>query len=147
MIGPTASTQVAIRALSLGRFAIAASRDAEAPAFACRYAMLFISDWSRYCRVCSFGVSIYREHVSQSFQYAIATNNPIDARDGLERGRTMVKNVLNSLDPSILADSISDFGIVLKKFFRISTLVDEAILIRISTQIVFFRCSVLVNSI
>lgn len=147
MIGPTASTQVAIRALSLGRLAIACSMDAEAPAFACRYAMLFIRDWSRYCSVCSFGVSMYREQVIQSFQYAIATNRPMDARDGLESGRTMVKNVLNSLDPSILADSISDFGIVLKKFFRISTLVEEAIMIRISTQIVFFNCSVLENSI
>lgn len=68
MIGPMASTQVAIRAPSLGSVPSDCSMDRDAWALDCKYPMLFISDCRRYCSVCSFGVSIYREQVIQSFQ-------------------------------------------------------------------------------
>lgn len=51
MIGPTASTQVAILAPSFGRSAMAFYMDLEAPAFCIKYWILFIKDCRRYCRV------------------------------------------------------------------------------------------------
>lgn len=78
--------------------------------------------------------------VNQSFQYPTEENNPIVASTGVERGSTMRKNVRNSPEPSIRADSIIDEGTALKKFRMIIILTGETSSASIRISIVSFKC-------
>ena len=142
-MGNTITTTIAIRAASLGMFATVSAM--LAPIVAAFWASIFtfvMMAFSRACREYRRWSSIYSMDWYQSFQYAKQRNSPIVASTGREMGRTILKNIVNCLAPSILADSISSSGtVVLKKVLQITTLKEETASGSISAHTVSFRHS------
>ena len=67
----------------------------------------------RSCKGFLLSLSINRRAFCQSFQYMVAIINPTDANAGFISGNTILKKVVYSPAPSILAESINSPGTLL----------------------------------
>jgi hypothetical protein len=138
-MGPIANMHKAIRAVSPG-ISIALSF---VNALLDSTSIFVIMLCNKYCKGNSFLSSMNNIASHQSFQYIKVLKSPIVANEGSDIGTTILKNVLISLDPSILADSIIDSGIAAKKFLISNTFQAETRYGIINAKILPLRCKYL----